>query len=299
MDESRFDRLTRLLAGRTTRRTAVGTSLGAFALGALDPVAAGQQATPAPDATPVAEDEVPDFLFVQTAASGRADINPAAGTPNAGETPAPAGGASFLLTLEGHTGQTIYFSDRPDRAVGAIPTERFLKGLGFSADIPPNAALVAEFERGQGVVVLELIEPTWDPDTGTLIYGAEVLEGYEGSTLTPVLADQVAARLPAEFGPSALFIDECWDLTVCWCLAAIYDPYDVENDYDIYLGDIPIGHISTRYSLIWDDCVIQADDYYKGIDSCDSTYWCPSGRTELGRSTGPYEGRVCDGLVEC
>jgi hypothetical protein len=207
MDASRFDRLTRSLGLRTTRRTTVGTALAGLAFGRLDHLVAAQDATPAPDATPVAEGEEPVFLFVQTFASGRGDVNPGAGTPSAGGTPNPAGGAPFLLTLEGHTGQTIYFSDRPDRIVGALPTEDFLDQLGFTPENPPNAALVAEFRTGQGVVVLDLIEPGYDPESGTLVYGAEILEGYGGENLMPVLAEQVAERLPAEFGPAALFID--------------------------------------------------------------------------------------------
>jgi hypothetical protein len=152
-----------------------------------------------------------------------------------GPTP-PGGAASFLLTLEGHTGQTVYFSDRPDRIVGAVSTEAFLDGLGFAPANPPNAALVAEFARGQGVVVLELIEPAYTPETGTVIYGAEVLEAYEGENLTPVLAEQVAARLPADFGSAALFIDDCPAFASCY-----YD--NEQNDYAIreYVGPIPGG----------------------------------------------------------
>jgi hypothetical protein len=245
MDASRFDRLTRRLAGRTTRRTAVGTSLFALALGGLNHVAAGHQATPAPDATPVAEGEEPVFLFVQTFASGRGDINPAAGTPVAEgtPTPGPGGGARFLVTLEGHTGQTIYFSDRPDRIVGATPTDDFLQEFGFYPDNPPNAALVAEFKTGQGVVVLELIEPVYDADAGTVTYGAEVLEGYEGENLTPVFADQVADRLPAEFGPAALFIDDCADITGCYRNVMMLDIPSAE-----YVGPIPGG----PYGRCWE-----------------------------------------------
>ncbi len=232
MDASRFDRLTRRLAGRTTRRTAVGTSLGALALGALNSVAAGQQATPEQVPSPT-DAEKPVFLFVQTFASGRGEVNPGAGTPAVNGTPTPAGGASFLLTLEGHTGQTIYFSDRPDRIVGASPTGEFLDGLGFGVENPPNAALVGEFRAGQGVVVLQLIEPMYDLDSGTVTYGAEVLEGFEGENLMPVLAEQVAARLPAEFGPAALFIDDCPDLTACM--------YKSPNGLKYWIGDIPGG----------------------------------------------------------
>jgi hypothetical protein len=234
MDASRFDRLTRHLGGRTSRRTALGTALAALGLGSLDRLATAQDATPAtsPGATPVAEGEEPVFMFVQTFASGRGDMNPGAGTPVAAGTPTPAGGASFLLTLEGHTGQTIYFSDRPDRIVGAVPTEEFLDQLGFGVENPPNAALVGEFTAGQGVVVLELIEPVYDPQTGTLVYGAEVLDAYEGGNLEPVTREQLEARLPAEFGPNALFIDDCPDITSCYrsVIEAIF-----------YLGPIPGG----------------------------------------------------------
>jgi hypothetical protein len=231
LDPTRFDRLTRGLAKQTTRRTALGATLAGLGLGLTSKVSA-QEATPAPGA----EGEIPVFMFVQTFASGRGELNPGAGTPTVhGPTP-PGGAASFLLTLEGHTGQTIYFSDRPDRIVGASPTVDFLDGIGFSPINPPNAALVAEFERGRGVVVLELIEPVYTPEMSTLVYGAEVLEGYEGENLAPVLADQVAARLPARIGPATLFIDDCPAFTSCY-----HD--DDQNDYAIreYVGPIPGG----------------------------------------------------------
>jgi hypothetical protein len=295
MDAMRFDLLTRKLGSRTTRRTAVGSALAALALGGLDRLAAAQDETPAPDATPVAEDDAPVFMFLQTAASGRGEANPGAGTPVVAGTPAPAGGASFLLTLEGHTGQTIYFSDRPAREVGAVPTADFLEGLGFSAENPPNAALVAEFERGQGVVVLELIQPAWDAETGTLVYGAEVLEGYQGENLTPVLAEQVAARLPTTFGPAALFIDSCWDLTVCWCWHSSLRNYEM-------LGEIPVGHISTRWSLLAPGCIVMEDEWNAAVDSCRSAYSCGyynDEPIELGRSSGPYDGWICESLASC
>jgi hypothetical protein len=228
MDASRFERLTRHLAARTSRRTALGSALAGLALGGLHPLAAAQDATPAPDGTPAAG-EKPVFMFVQTAISGRGEVNPNAGTPAAGGTPVPGGGAPFLLTLRGHSGQTIYFSDRPDRLVGATPTEPFLQGLGFESSNPPNAALVAEGKAGQGVVVLQLVEPVYDAAAETLTYGADVLEGYEGANLAPVLREQVALRLPAEVGASALFIDDCPDINACL------------NEGGFYIGPVPGG----------------------------------------------------------
>jgi hypothetical protein len=262
MGASRFDRLTRHLGRHTTRRTAMGTALAGLALGGLDHLAAAQDATSAPGATPAAEGEKPVFMFVQTFAAGRGEVNPAAGTPTADGTPVPAGGARFLLTLEDHTGQTVYFSDRPDRIVGATPTGDFLDNLGFSVSNPPNAALVAEFQAGQGVVVLELIEPTYDPDTGTLTYGAEVLAGYGGDNLTPVLAEQVNERLPADFGPTALFIDDCPQVVSCCCF----------GDGPTRCGPIPGGPYPKCWDIYLQDCVdcLNASEYNDGI--CHDAY---------------------------
>ena len=55
----------------------------------------------------------------------------------------------YTLTLEQGLGHTIYFSDRPDRIVGAPRPPQFLEGLGFPDDNPPNAALVVETADGQ------------------------------------------------------------------------------------------------------------------------------------------------------
>ena len=55
-------------------------------------------------------------------------------------------------------GQTLYFSDRPDRIVGTSPTSQFLQALGFTPDDPPNAALVLENASGEtDIAVVELI----------------------------------------------------------------------------------------------------------------------------------------------
>ncbi len=231
MEASRFDRVVRRLGGRTTRRTAIGGSLAAFSLGALDQIAAAQ-ATPEPvPADASAPAEKPVFMFVQTAMSGRGEINPAAGTPVVDDRPTAAGGASYLLTLQGHSGQTIYFSDRPDRVVGAVPTEEFLEGLGFTPANPPNAALVGEFEAGDGVVVMQLLAPTYDETSGTLTYGAELLQGYGGENLAAVTKDQLEQRLPAEFESAALFIDDCPDIKDC----------QIGRENALYIGPIPGG----------------------------------------------------------
>ena len=270
MNSARFDRFTRFLAGRSTRRAAVGSTLaGALAgLTSLDRLAAAQPATPSPAATPVPGAK-PVFMFVQTARSGRGEVNPhagtpaATGTPVAATTPVPGGGAPFLLTLEGHTGLTVYFSDRPARVVGASPTAKFLPGLGFSPENPPNAALVAEFKSGHGLVVLKLIEPVYDASSGTVTYGAEPLQGYVGANLAPVTAAEVTERLPADFGSAALFIDDCPDIKLCM--------KPVPLGY-LKVGPIPGGPYGACWQGLLDGCepCHTTVDYLKGL--CNNGY---------------------------
>ena len=110
MDASHFDRVARLFADRRISRRAAMRQ-GGVGLAAAGLAAAGLSAAAAQDATPVptgekGEDD-PAFLFVQSFQSG---------------TLVPKEGSSdtFALTLEHGLGHTVYFSDRPERIVGAI-----------------------------------------------------------------------------------------------------------------------------------------------------------------------------------
>jgi len=123
----------------------------------------------------------------------------------------PNGDGTYQLTLDGAPEQTVFFSDRPDRVAGAMPTERFLEVLGFSPDNPPNAALVIQIDADTtAVIVFELTAPVYDPEAASLTYTAVLLEGFEqlvetgvGFVEQPLTADS----LPEEFGASSLFID--------------------------------------------------------------------------------------------
>ena len=148
MNGSQFDRVARLFAERRLSRRAALAAGGLASLGF-----AGVSAQDATPATPVGSDDGMaadgSVLFVQTASGGSFVPNPEIGTPEVAGTPTPGGGADYLLTLEGHPGGTVYFTDRPERVFGEAPTERFLEGLGFGAEDPPNAALVAQTESGE------------------------------------------------------------------------------------------------------------------------------------------------------
>ena len=274
MNPSRFDQLTQRLALRTSRRAALGASLASLALASTGRAFA-QESTPEPlppgVGTPQPGEE-PVFMFVQTALLGRGEINPAAGTPVVEGQPVAGGGASYLVTLEGHSGQTIFFSDRPDRIVGAVPTETFLETLGFSPVNPPNAALVGEFAAGDGVVVLELINPLYDAENNMLTYGAELLQGYAGEGLLPVTRDQVEAKLPAEFAHASLFIDDCPDLDECWRDGFIQK----------YIGPVPGGPYGSCWQGLLDGCepCWYSMDYLESL--CNDAYSDCDGRCIVG-----------------
>jgi hypothetical protein len=206
MDATQFDTIARLFAARRSRRwvlaeTGAGLASGAFAAAGLAvhtrDRAAAQDATPAGGSAKAATD--PTFLFVQSFESG--SFAPKAGSSD-----------SFTLTLDKGLGQTVYFSDRPERIVGASPTAAFLKGMPFGHDNPPNAALVLEAGPDDtDVVVLELTAPTYDEATHTATYTAKVLSDYQKLGITFQEEPKGAAEVHPQFGAASLFIDDCPD----------------------------------------------------------------------------------------
>jgi hypothetical protein len=225
MESLRFDRIAIQFADRlVSRRQALTTGGAGLAAGAL--AAAGiTSAVAAQDATPDATDTQPPytkvpFLFVQSFQSG--SVEPIDGVEG-----------RYTLTLEQGHGQTIYFSDRPDRVVGANPTPEFLEGLGFLPDNPPNAALVIETAVGEtDVAVIELFNPLYDPVTRGVIYEVEVLGNWQASLemgFTEAPTD--LASLAPNFGSAQLFIDDCPNLDI-WCLGTDQD-YLISADADM------------------------------------------------------------------
>lgn len=216
MQPDRFDTITRLFAERRLSRrkalTETGAGLAAAGLAATGLAATGiatttsaQGATPAATTgtEPAGGDHGPATLFVQTFQSG---------------TIAPKDGASdrFTLTLEQGHGQTIYFSDRPDRMVGAIPSEQFLESIGFPDDNPPNAALIFETAPGEtDVAVVELFAPTFNQDSQGVTYDVAVLGNWQAELdLDFTEAPTDLAAIASSFGPAQLFIDDCPDATM-------------------------------------------------------------------------------------
>jgi hypothetical protein len=208
MGATRFDAITKAFAQRrlSRRQTPVLAGTGPAAAGLA---ATGQATVSAQDATPdiAAPDPErgPEMLFVQSFRSGSID-------------PKEGADGLYTVTLEQGLGQTVYFSDRPERIVGAVPTPRFLDGLGFPDDNPPNAALVVETAAGDtAFTVVELFNPRYDDANHTATYEAAVLANWrDSSDLGFTVAPADLAALAPEFGPAHLFIDDCPSKDI-WC----------------------------------------------------------------------------------
>jgi hypothetical protein len=226
MDGNRFDVFVKGFAAGISRRAALrrgGAGVAAAALAGTALRAGAQDTSPAatPGATPPSSypradpPSTPGFLFVQTFTGGTFG-------PKEGEAD------RYVLTLSGAPDRTIYFSDRPERITGDIPTQQFLDRVGFTADAP-NAALTVD-----GMTfVIELLGGTYDAAAGTLIYDVVFLTDYPGEDrprISPKVGDPLGPdALAAQFGVASLFIDQADCL--CCCNGPVY--CKVFNGYNV------------------------------------------------------------------
>jgi hypothetical protein len=210
MKATTFDALARILANRLPRRRALhqgGAALVAGAGWASAQRRVTAQATPTADE----DEETGSDLFVQTFSAGTL-------------TPDPDGSGVSTLSLEGSLGQTVYFSDRPARRVGLIPTAVLLEQLGFTPADPPNAALVAQTAEGEDILVIELMNPRFDEAAETLAYDVRLLADYTGTGLADLAERQADDQFASSFTAAHLFIDgcgkgQCWDGAVSMCVS--------------------------------------------------------------------------------
>ena len=100
-----------------------------------------------------------------------------------------------VMTLYDVPKQTMFFTDRPNRVVGNLPTDRFVArwttdtSPGGFASNPPNAAVTLFQPDGAKTAIVELSSPRLDGNK--LSYNVKVLQG-------------IASAQPAE---GVLFID--------------------------------------------------------------------------------------------
>lgn len=264
MDRSRFDTITRGFADRRLSRRQALTRGGA-GLAAASLATAGLGHALAQEATPMPVDgqyqNKGEFLFIQSFQSGNI-------TPKADEA------GTWTLTLEQGLGQTVYFSDRPERIVGASPTDDFLKGLGFPKDNPPNAALLFENDKGEeDVSVVELFNPAYDTATNTVTYDIQLLKEYAGLEMTfqeqPTEPDDAGTT----FGAAHLFIDDCSDGNVACCSEYNFFTLECQNAYVGQFG--PMGYCYNWMAIHCEPCEPYGHDFpqcKRGICPLDG-YW--------------------------
>ncbi len=138
----------------------------------------------------------PSFLFLQQAQSGTFEL---ANNGNPDE---------YMLTLENVWPETTYFSDRPQRISGTMSNEEFLGLDGmFSIDNPPNAAVVlSDASSEEDVILVELMNPQYDPAAGRLIYTVKLFNDEVSAGLKNWRARKDQS-LPNSFSHVTLFID--------------------------------------------------------------------------------------------
>lgn len=266
-----LDSISRSLATPSlNRRSAIVAGVSAVVAGTTARAVA-QDATPEAGTTPDPSAEQPEFLFVQLAERGT-------WTPKADQS------GVYELTLTNVGTQSLYFSDRPARIVGTVPTADFLEGLGFTPEFPPNAAAVVRTPEGErDVLVIELFNPVYtqefDADGGaSLRYDARVLEAYTGDGLAEWKAEQDDYALPSSFSDVSIFIDGCPD--------ANFDCYGPMPD-GLYarLGPLPGGPYRqcTRTLSGYSYCAMCFADEGALAQTCNNTYpqWC-QGRCQFG-----------------
>lgn len=227
-----------------------------------------QESTPAPAATPTAEAGFgQEYLFVQTFAGGSllpGGSDNAQMTVTISGTPTAVPAPEYTLTLHGHIGQTIYFSDRPARIFGEAPTAKFLESLGFTPADPPNAALVTTSDSGETIaVVVELLNPVYDESTRDVTYQANLLAGYDDEGLKHIVDQNYSSDLPTDFGAGSLFIDDCPNTALnCYYMSGMSCKL---------IGTIDVGTCWSWYDVACNLCTGPADSCNSALSDCEGS----------------------------
>ena len=93
--------------------------------------------------------------------------------------------SSGVMTLYDVPTQTMFFTDRPNRVVGNVPTSAFVtrwttdKGPNGFATNPPNAAVTVFQSDGAKTAIVELSNPRLDGNK--LSYDVKVLQGISST----------------------------------------------------------------------------------------------------------------------
>jgi hypothetical protein len=116
------------------------------------------------------------------------------------------------ISLVGIDPEVLFFSDRPARVAGTVPSTGFFaewKSLGFVEE-PPNAAVVVpQGPPGRRPTAVELGRPRYDDATATVTFPLLALDGQESSWLDDLTVEEAEAH-----GTIDLFIDPAIDINI-------------------------------------------------------------------------------------
>jgi Pentapeptide repeats (8 copies) len=135
----------------------------------------------------------------------------------------PGSGNRYAFTLRGADERTVWFSNRPARHSGTLPTAGFVEqwaDFGFAAD-PPNVAITVHEPDGATDTIVAVMRKPSINENGTLRATMEVLSTVRARALTGNLArhgDAHDATIPRSLGSVSVFIDDfdgAWAVNGC------------------------------------------------------------------------------------
>lgn len=152
------------------------------------------------------------LLYALTAASGSL-------------TSIPGDRQVYQLSLRQPADHVTWFSDRPARQSGFLPTRDFVAGWRLSgfASVPPNVALVVKGPSGKTSTVVATMSQPRVARAGGLTARLRVLSLEQAQALGGHLSDHGSRHgttVPTRFSSAALFIDNAAGTTVNGCLLA-------------------------------------------------------------------------------
>lgn len=146
----------------------------------------------------------------------------------------PGSGNRYAFTLRGADARTVWFSDRPARDSGTLPTSGLVgqwAGIGFAAD-PPNVAIALHDPVGAtDTIVAVMRRPSLRG--GVLRATMQVLTSEQAGAVTGNLAahgDRHDANgIPARLGPVSVFIDDASVVIINECVIQPYTSCEGAN----------------------------------------------------------------------
>lgn len=125
---------------------------------------------------------------------------------------ADLGGGTARLTLHGVGASTGYSAEQPVPASGVTSTKAVLDEYEWDPANPPTAAVAvtdATATSNQNVILVSLMNPSYDKTLATLSFDVQLATNYRGQNLARYVAD-ADSSLPPSFGQTTVVIDSWW-----------------------------------------------------------------------------------------